>query len=495
MTTPLARPPRSAFPRAAPIAVLCAVLLGFAQGTQGQAPQPPPAGAKLELSSTSEAAKSEFWLGLEDWQNFTFSGAQKHFERATSLDPNFGLARAFAAASPAINGLPVVTAEFDRGLADAARASTAEGVLALAWREKAFGRNAAATSLFRAAMDLMPNEPRIASEYVWSVATTDGKAAAEAAKAARARFPNSGAVALASTYALLQVGDTAAAVAEAQRYTQVAPTQPASFATYGDFLRMQGRYDEAEAQYRRSLTFAPKHPDGGNDAVIGLASLLVQRGKVAAARQTLTEAIQHATTAQDSLSYFDVLGGVSLYASDVPAAINTFETTSRLSARASTGMGVFVPSVKLAFMNAAYGDRKSVSKYLAPIHALAPADSTQVEMWRAVGYAYAAQADSSIKYADKLAARASNNAFAGRVAHFARGQLYLTMRQCDKALDEFRQSDSTWVEVQAANADCAMQAGHRETALRYRDLVVNRRDVNLYDPGEIRARMRMAQLR
>jgi hypothetical protein len=118
-----------------------------------------------------------------------------------------------------------------------------------------------------------------------------------------------------------------------------------------------------------------------------------------------------------------------------------------------------------------------------------------VELWFADAYAYAGQADSARKYADKLAARASTNAFAGSAAHFTRGQLYLTMRQCDKALDEFRQGDSTWVEVQAGRADCETLTGHREAALRYRDLVVNRRDVNLYDPGEIRARLRMSQLR
>lgn len=479
------------------LALGCAVLLGIAGSTQGQVTQQntPGPGGKLELSSASDAAKAEFWLGLEDWQNFTFSSGQKHFERATSLDPSFGLARAFAAAAPAINGLPVATAEFDRGLGDAARASTGEGVLALAWREKAFGRNAAATSLFRAAMDLMPNEPHIASEYIWSVATADGKAAAEAGKAARAKFPSSGAVALAVSYALLQSGDTAAALAEAQRYTQVAPTQPASFVTYGDFLRLQGRYDEAEAQYRRSLTFAPKHADGTNDGAVALASLLVQRGKVAAARQILSDAVQHSTTAADSLTYMDVLGGAALYASDVPDAINIYQTSAHFNGRGSNGLGTFVPTFKLALINAAFGDRKSVSKHLAPIHAIAPGDSTQVEMWRADAYAYAGQADSTFKYADKLAARASNNPVAGRVAHFVRGQLYLTMRQCDKALGEFRQSDSTWVEVQAGNADCEMQAGHRVAALHLRDVVLNRRDVNLYDPGEIRARLRMSQLR
>jgi tetratricopeptide (TPR) repeat protein len=207
--------------------------------------------------------------------------------------------------------------------------------------------------------------------------------------------------------------------------------------------------NEAEAQYRRSLTLAPKHADGTNDGAVALASLLAQRGKAAAARQVLSDAVQHSTTAADSLTYMDVLGGASLYASDVPGAIDIYQTSARFNGRGSNGLGAFVPTFKLALINAAFGDRRSVAKYLAPIHALAPGDSTQVELWLADAYAYAGQPDSARKYADKLAARASNNGFAGSAAHFARGQLYLTMRQCDKALDEFRQSDSTWVEVRA----------------------------------------------
>ena len=109
-------------------------------------------------------------------------------------------------------------------------------------------------------------------------------------------------------------------------------------------------------------------------------------------------------------------------------------------------MGTFVPTFKLALINAAFGDGKSVSKHLAPIHPIAPADSTQVEIWRGVTYAYAGQADSTAKYADKLSTRASSNCRGRPGRAFARGQLYLTMRQCGKALnpDEFRQSDSTW---------------------------------------------------
>lgn len=463
----------------------------------GQMTQPntPVPGAKLELSSASAPAKSEFWLGLDDWQNFTYSSAQKHFERAVSLDPNFGLARAFAAAAPAINGAPVATPELDRGVVDAARASTAEGVLALAWREKAFGRNAAATSLFRAAMDLMPNEPRIASEYIWSLSNTDVKAAVEAARVARAKFPNAGAISPAFANALEQSGDSSAALAEAERYTQLAPTQPASFVTYGYYLLERGRYDDAEAQFRRSLTLSPKHGDGGNDGVVALASLLVQRGKAPAARQVIGDALQRTPSVVDSVTYLQILGGTSLYASDVAAAMSMYETASRISGRAHSGLLAFFPNAQLAITNAAFGDRKSISRYLAPIHASTADDSTQVEWWLATTYAYAGQADSALKYADKLAARGSNNQIVMRASHFMRGESYLTTRQCAKALDEFRQSDSTWVEVQAGKADCEMQAGHRTEALRYRDLVLNRRDINLYDPGEIRAHLRMSQLR
>jgi tetratricopeptide (TPR) repeat protein len=463
----------------------------------GQMTQPntPAPGAKLELSSASDAAKSEFWLGLDDHQNFTYTSGRKHFERAVALDPNFGLARVFAAAPSVGDGSPAAIAELDRGVADAARASTAEGVLALAWREAAFRRTAAATTLFRTAMDLMPNEPRMVSEYIWMLSNTDMKAALEAAKAGKAKFPNSGTISPALSFVLLQSGDTAAALAEAQRYTQVASTQPASFVVYGNLLVQQGRYDDAEAQFRHSLTFAPKHGDGGADGVVALASLLVQRGKIPAARQVVSDALQHTTSVVDSVTYLQMLAGASLYASDVAGAMNTYETASRLSGRANSGLMVFFPNAQLAITNAAFGDRKSISRYIAPIHASTADDSTQVEWWLATTYAYAGQADSALKYADKLAARGSNNPTVMRASHFMRGESYLTTRQCAKALDEFRHSDSTWVEVQAGKADCEMQAGHRAEALRYRDLVLNRRDINLYDPGEIRAHLRMSQLR
>src|SRR5205085_6778596 len=52
-------------------------LEGQAAQQQGSA-----SSTRLELSSASAAAKAEFWAGIDDWQNFAWSSAEKRFNRA-----------------------------------------------------------------------------------------------------------------------------------------------------------------------------------------------------------------------------------------------------------------------------------------------------------------------------------------------------------------------------------------------------------------------------
>jgi hypothetical protein len=111
------------------------------------------------------------------------------------------------------------------------------------------------------------------------------------------------------------------------------------------------------------------------------------------------------------------------------------------------------------------------------------------------GWPYAGRADSTFKYADKLIARAAALPIAGLVAHFSRGELYLRTHRCDRAIEEFRQSDSTALEVQAGMAECEQQLGHRDMALRWRDRALGNRELNVLDPGEVHARIRMMQWR
>lgn len=472
-------------------------LVGFALSAEAQVNQQakPAAPLKLEVTSKSAAARAEFWSGLDEWQSYSWEDAQHHFDRALALDSSFGLARAFKVNAAVMLGRPLDSAALDRAVAEAARASTAEGVLALAWREKALAHDKSAATLLHAAMQLLPDEPHLASEYVWSLASVDTKAALDSARALRARFPDFAALTPALAYLLLDARDTAAALAEAQRYPQLAPSQPGSYVVYGRFLQMQGKYADAEKQYRQSLAFAPRHAIPSYNGISALAELQVLQGTVAGAHQTLADAVLHATSVQDSIQYLQMLAGTELLLGDQRMALQRYDEIGRLWPSLPGNPGFNVGPLYHALVDAVYGDRRSVPKYLATLRIITPADSVPFEFSLANVYAYAGPQDSAFKYADKLAARASHNPAAGQVAHFARGELYLQTHRCDKALPELRQSDTTTVEIQEGIAECELQLGHRAEGLRWRDRLLARRDINLTDPGELHARIRAAQLR
>ncbi|HZI40828.1 MAG TPA: hypothetical protein VFD67_03975 [Gemmatimonadaceae bacterium] len=478
-----------------PLTGIALVAVALAANAQVSQQANPAAATTLQLTSASAAAKAEFWTALDDWQNFSWPNAQHRFEHALALDSSFGLARVFAANAAAMRGLPLDTVALQRGVMDAARASTAEGAIALAWREKALQHDKPTATLLHAAMDLLPNDPHLASEYVWTLAAVDMKAALDSARAIRTRFPTFGPLSPALSYVLMQTGDTAAAMAEAQRYQQLAPGQPASFVYYGRLLQSLGKYADAEAEYRKSLSFAPRHAMTGYNGITALAEVQVLEGNATAARQTMTEAVQRATSGGDSVQYLQMLAGTQLLLGDQRAAVQSYDAISRVWPTLPDNPGFDLGALYVAAVNAIYGDRRSVAKHLATLHIITPTDTVPFEMSLANVYGYAGQADSTFKYADKLAARAPKNAIAGQVAHFTRGELYLQTRRCDKALEEFRQSDSTWVEIQQGIAECELQLGHRDVGLRWRDRVLARREVNLLDPGELHARMRAAELR
>src|SRR5689334_25255988 len=150
-----------------PRAPILLIVLGLAVAlptapTAGQAPQPAPtSGGKLALTTKSAEAQAEFWKGMEDWQSYSYSSAQRHFRRAYALDNRFALARALATGGMTT---PEMAAEREAALTDAARQSTEEGILALWWREKALGNVEKTQILLRAAMQLMPKEPGPATE-------------------------------------------------------------------------------------------------------------------------------------------------------------------------------------------------------------------------------------------------------------------------------------------------------------------------------------------
>src|ERR1700694_4412784 len=96
------------------IVIRCVVFLTIAQTATSQVTQQStPSRGTLELSSPSSAAKAEFWLGVDEWQNFSYTTAQQHFDRAISWDPTRGLARVFTGEAAALLGQPSRSADME----------------------------------------------------------------------------------------------------------------------------------------------------------------------------------------------------------------------------------------------------------------------------------------------------------------------------------------------------------------------------------------------
>jgi tetratricopeptide (TPR) repeat protein len=464
----------------------------LAQGAQQQGST---SGARLEPTTTSAAAKAEFLAGIDDWQVGAFTTAEKRFHRAIALDSSFGLAHVFAGAIPPRSLEALRSAHLDRGVALAARASTVEGLIALAWREKARNGFQRSAQLLHDAMQLLPDEPRLAHEYVWSVIlSSNWKSALDSVRVFRKRFPSFPALYAPHSLLLAALGDSAEALSVAEEYARLAPQLPASTAFYGRALKLRGRFAEAEAQYRRSLSHAPAHPDYPADARSSLAELSELQGRTVEARTIAMEGIARATDAADSALYMSVAAGTSILAGDHRQALSLLASAREKSG--FTGNTSLLPvDGLLAVANAIFGDRRVAPTHLArlPLNAI---DSSNALIWHAVAYGYAGQLDSALAYADHLTRGATPETRSRTTwAHAARGLAYREKRQCAKALDELRQSDSTLVEVQAARADCESQLGNGAAAMVWRDRVLARRELRLIHPGEMYARARMKQMK
>ena len=450
---------------------------------------------RLDPTSTSAAAKAEFTTGLDDWQNQSGTTAEKHFRRAIALDSNFGLAYVFAGAIPPRSIEALRSGELDRGVALAARASTAEGLFALAWRERAARRPLRSAQLLHAAMDVLPNEPRLASEYVWElIEAADSKSALDSVRVYRKRFPSFPPLCFPLAYLLTARGDSAEALAVSEEYARLAPQSPASLTYYGRALQIRGRYPEAEAQYRRALALAPAHPDYPYDPPSSLAELYELQGRTAEAWAIAMEGVAHSVDAPDSAFHMIVAARTSILAGDHRRALDLLASARERSQFTGDGASLRIDGL-LAEANALFGDRRAVPTYLARLPVINPSDSSVALAWHAIEYAYAGQLDSALVYADHLTAGATpQTQWRANWAHFARGLVHREKRQCAQALDELRQSDSTLVEVQAARAECESQLGNRAAAVIWRDRVLARRELSLR-PAEIYARVRMKQMK
>jgi tetratricopeptide (TPR) repeat protein len=475
--------------------ICLALAAGLALPVNGQSPQPASSTAgRLVLTTNSAEAKAEFWKGMEEWQTGTYTSATRHFARAYALDNNFALAHLLSMGEVQARQHP---ADRDRAVADAARQSTEEGLFALFWREKSVPGNAARTrATLAAAMQLMPNEPSIATEYLWSSqgSVDDAKKALDSARLWRGRFPNYTPVALPIAYLNLAAADTAAALRAAEEYTRIASRPSVAFGSYGAILWNLGRYDQAETQFRKGIGL-PGHPDYGWDPAGALAELYMVRGRYTDARAVATEALSRATDADDSAFYTSALAGTYFATGDNRRAMQLLQQAREKRETVGGIQNPFPLDYALAQGSALSGDLSGMRSYLGRIRPQTAQDSAVLNAHYAFDYLYAGQLDSVPAYSDRLA-KITSVEWTGPTSHRVRGLALVAAKQCARARSELTQAaDTVSPQMRLAAAECELQAGNRAAALGLRDRAMSSLNFVIFVPSDVRERVRLAQIK
>jgi tetratricopeptide (TPR) repeat protein len=437
----------------------------------------------LKLTTTSATAASEFRAGMSDFQNISFESAASHFKSATDADPSFGLARVLYASTAPMDPKQQKT-EIDRGVADAARASNNELILAAAYREASLGHNDAANALFRAASQLLPGDELVA----WTAAGGFGMPIA-ATRDFAAKHPNYPLSYNTLAYQAWVAGDRTGALAAGKRQTELLPNAPNPYDTYAEVLQWNGNFPEAAAQYKKATTLSPKFPE----AYGGLAEVAALQGQYDQARTHLNQAIANAWTPQQKLGYMRQIAGTYVMQGGPPGALAKQLETAIAEAKAQgDSRSVAVLYSQLATVQAVAGDANAAHQSLAMAKAASPDIPWNVHYFGGMAHGLMKHWAPAGQELTALKAQAAADAGSVPGAQLAALEAYELTQQArpGDALPILMAADTTNVLVMNRIAEAHAALGHNAEAAAWNNRVNTNYALNLGDFTNVNSRRR-----
>lgn len=440
----------------------------------------------LKLSTSVPQAAAEFKAGIADLENLSLEAGAAHFESAMNADPNFGLARVMYAGLTAKLTQPQRIAEMNRGVADAARGSTSELLLAAAYRESFLNRNQAAATLFRAAAELMPTDRYIAftAARLGGDPNTPVPALREFVSRHRDYAPPYNNLA----YSLWAQGDRAGAIEAAKRQVELNPNAPNPHDTYAEILQWNANFAEASAAYRRSAATAPRFPE----AYAGLAEVEALQGRYDQARAYLNQAIANAWTPQEKLSYMrQIAGTYAMQGGSADALVRQYVAiASEASAQQNFAIAA-ITNAQLATLHGDAGKAAEAHKALATAKAASPEVPWQVHYHGAVAHGLMKHWGPATEELNALKARrAANPAVPGAIVAAAEGYLMTQQGRPADALRILSAADTTNVLIMNRIAEAHAALGHRAEAAAWNAKISGNYELNLLDIPGAHARRR-----
>jgi tetratricopeptide (TPR) repeat protein len=463
---------------------------------------------RLEPTTTSMDARTAFAKGLENLNNLYPVRGTAELKRAIELDPAFGLARVMYGTS----GVGLTTAqrneEIARGMTDATKATPGELLVAMAYRES-FRQNAVgARAILLTAGTLLPDEPAIAYRRAVLLGNVPGGATTDAVVALKAvaeRFPDYAPTYNSLAYGQWNSGSRAAALTTAATYMSKAPTQPNAHDTYAEILQWSGDFAGAVAHYKKAIELDPTFLS----ASYGLSEVYVLQGKGDLAREALTTALAHTTTPAERVGIHNRIANSYVIEGNIKAAMTTLGTVIEEATKAEQNGAVAGAHVGLMNLEASFGNPKTSSKtiaaHIAHLAAVPPPPQdagvpppNPAGRLNALGSVYAVAGNSAAArvYLDSLKQREQSNPspIVTSQVHGLTGWVLYSEGKFSEALAEFRQSNQQNAVVRTGIALAQFKLGDVAEARSIRDEIVNDRNLNLANGGNVQAR-RVLKLR
>lgn len=466
------------------LAALPAALIAQQVTVASTAPQ------RLRVTTTNEEAARHFWAGLSDARNIFFSRAAGHFDRASALDANLGLARVMhAAVAPGLT-TDERKAGIDRGIAAMSSASTSEILTALAFRERVAGNSRQAEELFRSASALLPGDPNLA---FYAAFTRGGPAKAVSSfRAVTERFPDDAASYNILAYSLWQTGDRAGAFTAVRKYVELAPEQPNAHDSYGELLQWDGRFSDALAHYAR----AAQLDSSFSEAYLGSAEVLQLTGRGAEARRQIQQAIARAPTKVGAIDATRALAHSYLLDGFVKEGMDQLTAAARDAAALNRRSLAAELHLELAVFDAILGRGNAVASHLATAGQVR-GDANVPMQFGATALAHGTAGDISIarQAARKLADSAAVNDELGTMVRIVNAAIFLRENKPAEAQAELARARPDDLLARALLAESYRAMGNVTDARWIRNQVVNDPQLDLSDMHQTVARVRAARIK
>jgi tetratricopeptide (TPR) repeat protein len=251
------------------------------------------ASTKLPITTSSAQARNSFEKAMREFEEYRTTETLQDLRAATKADPNFAQAFILLSRMSPDPGEQATTRMRAKQLA--AKASPSEQLL-IQWLAGAQENNyLPAISAMNDLLAKYPLDQRLA--YLagdWLMQQQRHEQAVAVLERAVALFPNYAAALNDLAYGYADQGNFEKAFATMDRYVALEPDQPNAHDSYGEILRMAGKFDAALEQYRMSIRIDPNF---GSE--LGIADTYALMGKELEAREEYDRAIVFAPSNAD----------------------------------------------------------------------------------------------------------------------------------------------------------------------------------------------------